>query len=132
MWGNVFQTYDRAWTGVEARVTTPFFDTRLVEFLFALPPMPHFADKDIVRRAMAGRLPEEVRLRPKRPFGVDPAEVLLRRDPAPWLPLLGQPQMAQYVDTRILIETLQSALREARPFHNELKALCLAKWLTYR
>src|SRR5205085_4341674 len=108
MWGNAFQTYHRAWTGVDAAVTTPFFDTRVVEFLFSLPPMPHFADKDIVRRAMKGRLPDEVRLRPKRPFGTDPAEVLLRRDLTPWLPLLGHPQMAQFVDTRILTQSLQS------------------------
>ena len=94
--------------------------------------MPHFADKDIVRRAMKGHLPDEVRLRPKRPFGIDPAEVLLRRDPAPWLPLLGLPQMAPFVDPRILSRSLHTGLREARPLQQELKALCLAKWLTYR
>jgi len=94
--------------------------------------MPHFADKDIVRRAMAGRLPEQVRQRPKRPFGADPAEALLRRDVAPLLPLLDHPRMAQYVDARILTQSLHSALREARSLQQEMKALCLAKWLTYQ
>ncbi len=131
-WPNAFQSYDAAWTGVEAHVTTPFFDTRVVEFLFSLPPMPHFADKDIVRRAMAGRLPDEIRLKPKRALGADPAEVLLRREVERWLPMLHRPEMAPYVDARILCESIHSALRETRPLHQEMKALCLAIWLTYQ
>ena len=94
--------------------------------------MPHFADKDIVRRAMAGRLPDEIRLRPKKALGADPAEVLLRREIEKWLPLLHHPKMAPYVDPRILTESVHSALREARPLHQEMKALCLAVWLANR
>jgi asparagine synthase (glutamine-hydrolysing) len=131
-WPNAFQSYDAAWTGVDAHVTTPFFDARVVEFLFSLPPMPHFADKDIVRRAMAGRLPDEIRLRPKKALGVDPAEVLLRQEIEKWLPFLHRPEMAPYVDPRILTESVHSAMREARPLHQEIKALCLAVWLAYR
>jgi asparagine synthase (glutamine-hydrolysing) len=131
-WPNAFQSYDQAWTGVDAHVSTPFFDTRVVEFLFSLPPMPHFADKDIVRRAMAGSLPDEIRLRPKTPLGADPAEVLFRREPGKWLPVLDHPEMVRYVDPRILIESVHSALREARSLHQELKALCLAVWLSHR
>jgi asparagine synthase (glutamine-hydrolysing) len=132
MWANTFQSYDVAWTGVDAAVTAPFFDARVVEFLFSLPPMPHFADKDIVRRAMAGRLPEEVRLRPKTPFGADPAELLLRREVERWLPLLNSPKMERYVDAGILANSMRSALREGRPLHDELRALCLAVWLMHR
>jgi len=117
---------------VDASVTTPFFDTRVVEFLFSLPPMPHFADKDIVRRAMAGRLPDEVRLRPKKPLGADPAELLMRGEIERWLPLLDHSEMAPYVDARILTESVRLALREARPLDQEMKALCLAVWLLYR
>lgn len=132
LWPNAFQSYDEAWTGVRARLTVPFFDVRVVEFLFSLPPMPHFADKDIVRRALAGRVPDAVRLRPKRPLGADPAEVLLRRDVEHWLPLLNDTRMASYVDARILGESVQSAASEGRPLHQELPAFALAKWLSYR
>ena len=126
------RTLSVTWTGVRAKITVPFFDARVVELLFSLPPMPFFADKDIVRRAMAGRLPDEVLLRPKTPLGVDPAEVLLRHEVDKWLPLVDRPEMASYVDARILFESIQAALREGRSLHQELKALCLAVWLSYR
>jgi asparagine synthase (glutamine-hydrolysing) len=131
-WSSAFQSYDAAWTGVRAELAVPFFDVRVVEFLFSLPPMPHFADKDIVRRAMAGALPDEVRLRPKRPLGADPAEVLLRRDVETWLPRLSHPEMEQYVDARILIESIRSAAATGAAMHHEIAALSLAVWLSYR
>src|SRR5207244_1340053 len=121
-WPNAFQSYDVAWTGVDAHVTTPFFDARLVEFLFSLPPMPHFADKDIVRRAMAGRLPDEVRLRRKRPLGMDPAEILLRRTIEKWLPRLERPEMASYVEPRILAQSVRIAVERGATLQQELLA----------
>lgn len=132
LWSSAFQSYDFAWTGVQATLAVPFFDTRVVELLFSLPPMPHFADKDIVRQAMAGSLPDDVRLRPKRPLGADPAEVLLRREVERWLPRLNRPEMEGYVDARILIESVRSAAARAVPMHHEIAALSLAVWLSYR
>jgi asparagine synthase (glutamine-hydrolysing) len=131
-WSSTFQSYDFAWTGVPAELAVPFLDTRVVEFLLSLPPMPHFADKDIVRRAMAGWLPDEVRLRPKRALGADPAEVLLRRQFARWLPLLNRPEMGQFVDTRILIQSVQSEVAGGSAMHHEIAALSLAVWFSYR
>jgi asparagine synthase (glutamine-hydrolysing) len=132
LWSSAFQSYDFAWTGVRAELTVPFFDTRVVEFLFSLPPMPHFADKDIVRRAMAGSLPDDVRLRPKRPLGADPAQVLLRREVERWLPRLNHPEMEQYVDARILDESVRTAATRGATMHHEIAALSLAVWLSYR
>ena len=132
LWSSAFQSYDVAWTGVRAELAVPFFDTRVVEFLFSLPPMPHFADKDIVRRAMAGALPDDVRLRPKRPLGADPAAVLLRREVEGWLPQLNHPEMERYVDVRILSETIRSAASRGAAMHHEIAALSLAMWLSYR
>ena len=132
LWSSAFQSYDVAWTGVRAELAVPFFDTRVVEFLFSLPPMPHFADKDIVRRAMAGSLPDDVRLRPKRPLGADPAEVVLRREVERWLPRLNHPNMERYVDARILIESVRSAGARGAAMHHEIAALSLAVWLSYR
>jgi asparagine synthase (glutamine-hydrolysing) len=131
-WPNAFESYDEAWTGVPATLAVPFFDVRIVEFLFSLPPMPHFADKDIVRRAMAGRVPDEVRLRRKRPLGADAAEVLLRRDLERWLPMLSDSRMAPYVDARILSESVRARVREGRPLQQEMHAFALAMWLSYR
>jgi asparagine synthase (glutamine-hydrolysing) len=55
--------------GVEARV--PFLDHELVEFAVALPPsfkLRGLREKSVLRAAMAGRLPEAIRTRQKRPF----------------------------------------------------------------
>lgn len=55
--------------GVEARV--PFLDHELVEFIASLPPslkMKRFTEKSVLRGALRGLLPEEIRRRQKRPF----------------------------------------------------------------
>lgn len=46
----------------------PFFDVRLVDYLLALPNLPWFANKHILRESMRGLLPETVRTRPKAPL----------------------------------------------------------------
>ena len=43
----------------------PFFDLRLVEFACALPLLPWFVEKHLLRRATNGMLPDSIRLRPK-------------------------------------------------------------------
>lgn len=58
-----------AGSGIEARV--PFLDSRLIDVIRAIPDKlaPELLwDKQILRRAMAGFLPDEIRDRPKTPF----------------------------------------------------------------
>jgi len=52
-------------TRVPVEVQRPYFDLRLVRFLLRLPPVPWCADKELLRVAMQGVLPEQVRCRPK-------------------------------------------------------------------
>ena len=132
LWPNAFQSYDVAWTGVPIELTVPFFDARVVEFLFSLPPMPHFADKDIVRRAMAGSLPDDVRLRPKTTLRTDPAELLLRREGDRWLSRLNDSPITSYVDARILAEVVRSAIAGGRSLQREIPPIALAMWMAYR
>ena len=44
----------------------PLGDHRLFEFFLSLPPLPWFANKVLLREAMRGLLPDEIRLRPRR------------------------------------------------------------------
>ena len=44
----------------------PLCDFRLFEFYLSLPPLPWFANKVLLREAMRGLLPDEIRLRPRR------------------------------------------------------------------
>jgi asparagine synthetase B (glutamine-hydrolysing) len=50
----------------------PFLDLRVVNYLLALPPFPFCFEKSLLRNAMAGRLPESCRLRPKTAPSFDP------------------------------------------------------------
>lgn len=131
MWPNTFESYDRAWTGASLELTAPFLDIRLVEFLFTLPPMPHFADKDLLRQAAKGWVPEPVRLRPKTPLAVDPVPALLRREPAE----RAKSRMAaieSWVDPRILQAALERGLAAEGRSQQEIAARCLAEWLSFR
>ena len=131
MWPNAFESYDFAWTGSHLELTVPFLDTRLVEFLFTLPPMPHFADKDILRQAMKGRLPEKVRTRAKAPLAADPVQLLFRQaDPQRWEGRLES--IEAYADPRILQSVVERNIRTGRPLHQEIAALCLVEWLNFR
>lgn len=123
------------WWGVEAR--HPFFDRRLVEFCYALPAEARLRDgwpRVVVRDAMRGILPEEVRLRAaktdrnpslvRRLLTLDRARLddLIERDPS---------AVAPYVD----VDRLRLAYRRfaARPTVEDLltvwKTATLALWL---
>ena len=131
MWPNTFESYNSAWTGASLDLSVPFMDTRLVEFLFSLPPMPHFADKDLLRQAVKGWLPDRVRLRAKTPLVFDPVQQLLQNEPAErW-----QSRMAlldSYVEPRILQSAFERGSRTGLRSQQEIAARCLAEWLSFR
>ncbi len=113
-WANLFESMDPGVTRTPLEVRHPFFDVRLVEFLLALPPLPWFLNKALLRLAMRNVLPEEVRVRPKAPLAGNPLEINLGRtekdlydgfDPAP--------KLAEYVDTKLLPATRRSERGQA-------------------
>jgi asparagine synthase (glutamine-hydrolysing) len=62
-------------TAVEARV--PFLDHKLVEYMLSIPQsdkVPRLTPKHLLKRAVAGILPEEIINRPKQGFGVPVSE----------------------------------------------------------
>jgi len=77
-WSCLFEQEEPGVTRVPVEVRYPFLDLRLVNFLLALPPFPYLFEKTTLREAMAGRLPEAVRTRPKTPLGVDPLALALK------------------------------------------------------
>lgn len=66
-------------TNCAVEVRYPFLDLRVVEYLLAIPPYPWFYEKSLLRQAMAGRVLDSVRLRPKTPFSGDPLLLQLQR-----------------------------------------------------
>ncbi|HVM74749.1 MAG TPA: asparagine synthase-related protein [Candidatus Saccharimonadales bacterium] len=71
-WSSVLETEDAGWNGVLLEHRAPLLDLRMLRFMLRLPPVPWCMDKELVRRAMAHRLPDAVVHRPKTPLGHDP------------------------------------------------------------
>jgi asparagine synthase (glutamine-hydrolysing) len=71
-WTCVFEGEDAGWTGVPVESRAPLFDQRLLRFLLRVPPVPCCMDKELLREAMHGLLPEQIRSRSKAPLNGDP------------------------------------------------------------
>jgi len=84
-WTNLFEGFDPGVTGVPLEVRHPFFDLRLVSFLLALPVLPWCSDKELLREAARGILPDAVRLRRKSPLLADPLVALLEQTESAWV-----------------------------------------------
>ncbi|HXQ74763.1 MAG TPA: asparagine synthase-related protein [Pyrinomonadaceae bacterium] len=71
-WDLLFANYDAGTTLVPLEVRHPLIDVRMVEYLLSLPVVPWMLEKTILRKAMAGTLPNAVLSRPKSPLASDP------------------------------------------------------------
>jgi len=84
-WAGFFETSDAGFTRVPLEVRHPLMDLRVSRFLVRLPTLPWCADKELLRVAMRGDLPEKILRRPKSPLAGDPRVSLLRRQKHEWL-----------------------------------------------
>ena len=99
MWPALFEGYDAGVTRVPVEVCHPFFDLRLVDFLLALPALPWCSDKELLREAARGILPDAVRLRRKSPLLADPLTVLLQQPESAWVDSFESvPELSRYVE----------------------------------
>jgi asparagine synthase (glutamine-hydrolysing) len=84
-WPTVLEGEDASMTGQIIEMRSPFLDLRVQHFLLQVPPVPLCIDKELLRRMMRGRLPEQIRCRPKTPFAGD--QILLQMKKGLWSPL---------------------------------------------
>jgi hypothetical protein len=75
----LFELQSPGVTNTPIEVRYPFLDLRVVEYVLAIPPFPWFFQKFLLRQAMAGRVPDRVRLRPKVAFAANLLLENLRR-----------------------------------------------------
>lgn len=107
-WARTFEANDAGATGKLLEWSSPYFDVRVIEFLFSLPPMPHFANKDIVRQSLLGSIPDEVRLRPKTPLPVDPSVLQFSKTPEKWLESVESATgLDRWLERRVLCDALR-------------------------
>ncbi len=106
-WGGVLESEDAAWIGVPLETRAPLLDLRILRFLLRLPSVPWCVEKELLRKAMKGHLPDTVLHRPKTVLRMDPLEACQKR--STWTPAAFQPPMSilPYVNWLKYIETLE-------------------------
>jgi asparagine synthase (glutamine-hydrolysing) len=103
VWPAVFEGNDPGVTRIPLEVCYPFFDLRLVDFLLGLPALPWCSDKELLREAARGILPDAVRLRRKSPLLADPLIALLQQPESAWVDSFeGVPELGRYVERRLI------------------------------
>ena len=130
-WTKLIESEDTSFSGFLVEVGYPFFDLRALKLLLALPALPWASDKEILRCAARGILPEAVRLRKKSPLLKDPIQVLLHRPGSTWIDRFQPvPELGEYV-VRGRIPTL---FETKDPFEavTHLRPLGLNFWLQRR
>jgi asparagine synthase (glutamine-hydrolysing) len=107
---SMFESEDAGWTGVPVEMRAPLLDLRLLRFLLRVPPVPWCMKKALLREAMHGMLPEEVRVRPKTPLLGDLIKHSI--ESKKWKPVpLPEPhaELRQFVDWERVSATVATA-----------------------
>ncbi|HEV2489392.1 MAG TPA: asparagine synthase-related protein [Candidatus Acidoferrales bacterium] len=127
-WRQMFVNESAEITRQPVEVRYPFLDLRLASFLLAIPTMPWFFRKHLLREAMRGRLPEEIRMRPKTPLQEDPLIPALRKH---GVNEFRQMHVAESLDRYVDLEALPPLGEEtdAETAELKLRPRCLNFWL---
>jgi asparagine synthase (glutamine-hydrolysing) len=128
-WARMFEQGHPGATHYAVEVRYPFLDLRIVDFLLALPPFPFCFEKRLLRDAMAGRLPEACRVRPKTPLYDDPLVESVRNPKATeWLDQVQwNSDMERYVNQSALAPIHEKC--DSQQISLDLRPMCLNFWL---
>src|ERR1019366_2635559 len=86
----------------------PLLDTRLMELVFSIPPVPWCQKKELIRRSFSGELPPEVLRRPKATLtGFFERQVEAWRASRSGTELALSEGTREFVDSRMVAHTLQ-------------------------
>ncbi len=130
-WASLLESEDAGWTGVPVELRAPLLDQRLLRFLLRVPPVPWCMEKALLREAMSGMLPEEVRTRPKTPLLGDLIKHSI--ESKTWRPLpLPEPtaELRGFVDWEQLGTTLETGAGST--LWVELRPVSLCYWLNVK
>jgi asparagine synthase (glutamine-hydrolysing) len=127
-WTHMFEQENAGATHFPVETRYPFLDLRIVNYLLALPPFPWFFQKMLLREAMAGRIPETVRMRPKTPMQCDILSEQFRRSGAKRLKQMHwSKDLNRYIDASALAGP--HGKMNAEQMSNSLRPYCLNIWL---
>jgi asparagine synthase (glutamine-hydrolysing) len=127
-WCHLFELENPGVTHCPVEVRHPFFDLRIVNYLLALPPFPLFFDKKLVREAVVGRLPEQIRTRRKSPLAGDPVVAHFGQRHTAWIDQFAWTgEIDPYVDKSAL--PLFGNEKVSAKAGTDVRPLCLNFWL---
>jgi asparagine synthetase B (glutamine-hydrolysing) len=139
-WPLWFESADPGSMHLAAEARYPFLDLRLARYLLRVPPFPWGADKNLLRVAMKGRLPQAILRRPKAPTAGNPwARLVPRAETHWWRPYMAPAAgLEDFVDVSRADATLARVLRAAQAtndhgdidmLRSSLRPLSLNLWL---
>ena len=100
-WTSIFEDQDPGVTRIPIESRQPYFDARLIDYIFSIPLVPWCIQKHILRVAMEGMLPKEVLNRPKTILTTDPlAEALANYDLSQINHFDAVPELSEYVNVQ--------------------------------
>ena len=127
-WTHMFEQENAGVTHFPVETRYPFLDLRIVNYLLALPPFPWLFQKMLLREAMAGRIPEVVRIRPKTSMQGDMFSEQFRRTGAKRLKRMHwSNDLDRYVERSELIAP--HGKMNAEQMSNSLRPYCFNIWL---
>lgn len=127
LWEAIEWLDDPVMSGSDVVVLLPYMDPRVIGFCLALPAVPWTQRKHLLRRAYAGRLPDEVLRRPKTPLaGYYEARVAAWRATGPSVALPDP--VREWVDPAAWERALRAA--DADAVFAAWRVLELARWLS--
>ncbi|HMH50412.1 MAG TPA: asparagine synthase-related protein [Candidatus Acidoferrum sp.] len=128
-WAWCFEQEHSGALGERAEMRYPLFDLRIVEFAIGIPPIPWCVEKNLLRAAMRGALPNEVLRRPKTPLASDGIWVRRRQACDEWREWLEPSSgFGDFVDLRKLPRDPPDTMRELA---DALLPVSLNLWLRH-
>lgn len=127
-WATVLENEDAGWTWTALESRAPLLDTRVHRFLLRVPPLPLCIDKELLRRAVLGYLPDEVRLRRKTLPSGDLLDLQYKNGTWHPLPLpAANETILEFVDWRRLEKSVHNA--KYGSLWRDLRPISLLYWL---
>jgi asparagine synthase (glutamine-hydrolysing) len=128
VWTGLIESEDASVSGSLVEVGYPFFDLRVLRFLLSLPALPLCSDKELLRRAARGIIPDAVRLRRKSPLIADPIAALLQKPESVWVDRFETiPELSEYVQRDRIPKVFKTSDAFGALVH--LRPLSLKFWL---
>jgi asparagine synthase (glutamine-hydrolysing) len=127
-WPNLLESEDSAWNDAAVESRAPLLDLRILRFLLRVPPVPWCVHKELLRQAVRGLLPDEIRLRPKTPLQGDPLLIQVKNRRWSQVPLPAPTEtIRKFVDWEKLSAVLES--KSVSSLWVDLQPLSLLHWL---